>query len=112
MNKKITLTEKITAINKAVSLVGFVIDNDEDLEANYELAMEKIYDYKLGLKVLPLIQAEAVNHNRSSIHMRWIYPSNSAEGWVDGELYFNKKLNRYENITQDVNGEVYRVVGK
>lgn len=111
MKKEATLTDKIQAINKATNLVGFIVDNDEDLDTNYDNAMEKLFDYKLGLKVLPLIQADALNHNGSTKHMRWTYPS-GVEGWVDGELYFNKKMNRYEDTTQDVNGDVYRVIHK
>jgi len=57
-----------------------------------------------------IIIADATNENRNSVHMRWTNPDGS-EGWVDGEIYYNRDLERYEETTE-FKGVEYLVVSK
>lgn len=102
MKKKVTLKDKLNAINTAVEL-GFMMPT----ENAYNAALEFLY-----YKVEPLeIEAYSLIFNRSSQYMDTILPSGK-NWWVDGELSVDFEKKQVVELAQDVDGKMYKVVGR
>lgn len=75
-----------------------------------EKLIDEMFARAMKMKRLPLIHG-SINHNNSSSHMSCILPV-MGEYWVDGEIGYNSKMKRYEDIAQDLDGKCYLVVAK
>jgi len=103
----VNLSNKIKAIASAIKK-GFVIDNDKDLDENYSDALDHLYANHP--KQLTLIVGEA-SRAGTGTYLCGALPC-SGYYWVQGDISFNKKKGRYEDVVQDEDGKCYLLVAK
>jgi hypothetical protein len=107
--KSVSLNIQIATISNAVKS-GYVVNNEQDLQFNYDDAMAHLFEQKP--EKLQLIDGDASGHlNSGSFHgyMSYELPL-YGQGQVDGELNWNQKSKRVEHVAQDADGKCYLVV--
>ena len=62
------------------------------------------------METTQIIIGELTKHT-NSVNLTWEVP-NGGEGEVEGELYYNKKEERYEHTATGPDGKEYLIVGK
>lgn len=100
----------LSAVIKAVlqaSKRGFAIDDDKSLEENYNDACELLFEKQ---ERLTLIRGSYTNHGSRGIYLEGELPL-CGHYWIQGELAYNQRLDRYEERVQDWDGTCYLLIG-